>query len=172
MTSNSPRSAPAANSFNPATLTLEAASLLALLLGLVYLFATNSTVAHWSQGYNPTGIWQLSTLIAALPIVVLLGAMAILRLKAHIAAIAGLVTALLAAIVIFHMPMRLAFTAAAYGAGYGLFPICWIILPVIFLYDLTVKTGALRHSAAKPHRHHRRQPPAASPHRLRARRVL
>ena len=39
------------------------------------------------------------------------------------------------------MPIRLALTAAAYGAGYGVFPICWIILPVIFLYDLTVKTG-------------------------------
>ena len=54
---------------------------------------------------------------------------------------AGLATALLAAIVVFHMPMRLAFTAASYGAGYGLFPICWIILPVIFLYNLTCKTG-------------------------------
>ena len=141
MTSNSPRSAPAASSFNPATLTLEAATFLALLLGLVYLFATNSTVAHWSQGYNPAGIWQLSTLIAALPVVVLLGAMAILRLKAHIAAIAGLVTALLAAIVLFHMPARLAFSAAVFGAGYGVLPVCWIILPVIFLYDLTVQTG-------------------------------
>jgi lactate permease len=67
--------------------------------------------------------------------------MAILRLKAHVAAIAGLVTALLAAIVLFHMPARLAFTAAAYGAGYGVLPVCWIILPVIFLYDLTVQTG-------------------------------
>src|SRR5208337_2203874 len=133
--------APAAHSFSAASLTLEATTFLALLLGLVYLLATNSTGAHWSQGYNPAGFWQLSTLIAALPIVVLLGAMAVLRVKAHVAAVAGLATALLAAIVIFHMPMRLAFTAAAYGAGYGLFPICWIILPVIFLYDLTCKTG-------------------------------
>ena len=39
------------------------------------------------------------------------------------------------------MPARLAFTAAAYGAGYGILPVCWIILPVIFLYDLTVQTG-------------------------------
>jgi lactate permease len=124
-----------------ASLTLEAVTLLALLLGIVYLFATKSATAHWPQGYNPTGFWQLSTLIAALPIVVLLSAMAILRLKAHIAAVAGLVTALLAAIAVFHMPLRLAFTAAAYGAGYGLFPVCWIILPVIFLYDLTVQTG-------------------------------
>jgi lactate permease len=141
MTSNSPRSAPAASTFSPATLTLEATAFLALLLGLVYLFATNSTTAHWSQGYNPAGIWQFSTLIAALPVVVLLGAMAVLRLKAHVAAIAGLVTALLAAIAIFHMPARLAFSAAAYGAGYGVLPVCWIILPVIFLYDLAVQTG-------------------------------
>ena len=139
MSANSPT--PAAHSFNAATFALEATTFLALLLGTVYLFATNSPGAHWSQGYNPAGFWQLSTLIAALPIVVLLGAMAILRLKAHVAAIAGLVTALVAAIVLFHMPARLAFTAAAYGAGYGFFPICWIILPVIFLYDLTVQTG-------------------------------
>jgi lactate permease len=139
MSANPPT--PAANPSPFTSLTLEAAALLALLLGIVYLCATNSPSAHWSQGYNPAGFWQLSTLIAALPIVVLLGAMAVLRLKAHVAAIAGLVTALLAAIEIFHMPARLAFTAAAYGAGYGLFPICWIILPVIFLYDLTVQTG-------------------------------
>jgi lactate permease len=139
MSANSP--APAAHSFNAVSLTLEATAFLALLLCTIYLFATNSAGVHWPQGYNPAGFWQLSTLIAALPIVVLLGAMAVLRLKAHIAAIAGLVTALLAAIILFHMPARLAFTAAAYGAGYGFFPICWIILPVIFLYDLTVRTG-------------------------------
>ncbi len=139
MSANSP--APAAHSFNTVSFTLEAITLLAVLLGVVYLFDTNSAGVHWPQGYNPAGFWQLSTLVAALPVVVLLGAMAVLRVKAHIAAIAGLVTALVAAIVLFHMPARLAFTAAAYGAGYGFFPICWIILPVIFLYDLTVQTG-------------------------------
>ena len=141
MPSNSPSPAPAANPSPFVSLTLEATTFLALLLGLVYLFTTNSATAHWSQGYNPAGFWQLSTLIAVLPVVVLLGAMAILRLKAHIAAIAGLITALLAAIAVFHMPVRLALTAAAYGAGYGVLPVCWIILPVIFLYDLTVQTG-------------------------------
>ncbi len=120
---------------------VETLAFLALFAGVIYLFRTNSARSHWAQSYNPTGHWQLSTLVAALPVVVLLGAMAILRLKAHIAAIAGLATALLAAIFVFHMPARLAFTAAADGAGYGLFPVCWIILPVIFLYDLTVKTG-------------------------------
>jgi hypothetical protein len=110
-------------------------------LAAIYLLKTNPLSGIWSQGYNPVGRWYFSTAFAALPIIVLLGAIAVFRIKAHLAACAGLVTALLVATIIFHMPVRLAFTAATYGAGYGLFPICWIILPVIFLYDLTIKTG-------------------------------
>jgi len=117
------------------------AAVVVLALGVVYLLSSNPTAGRWAQGYNPLGDWRLSTLTAALPIVVLLGAMAILRVKAHVAACAGLLTALGVAMIAFHMPVRLALTAASYGAGYGLFPVCWIILPVIFLYDLTVKTG-------------------------------
>ncbi len=112
-----------------------------LVIGVVYLLQTNPVTGHWTQGYDPVGPWWVSTLLAALPIFVLLGAMAILRVKAHVAACAGLATALIVAMGAFHMPVRLALTTASYGAGYGLFPICWIILPVIFLYDLTVKTG-------------------------------
>ena len=68
--------------------------------------------------------------------------MAILRLKAHIAAVAGLATALAVAMVVFHMPTRLALTPRLPSAqGMASFPICWIILPVFFLYNLTVKTG-------------------------------
>jgi lactate permease len=112
-----------------------------LIVSAVYLFKTNPTSGSWAQSYDPTGHWWLSTAIAALPVIVLLGAMAVLRVKAHVAAVAGLLTAMLVAIAFFHMPIRLALTSAAYGAGYGVFPICWIILPVIFLYQLTVKTG-------------------------------
>lgn len=112
-----------------------------LAAGVVFLLVTARAGLHWAQNYDPLGPWWLSTMLAALPIVVLLGAMAIFRVKAHLAACAGLATALLVAIWIFHMPAHLAFTAASYGAGYGLFPICWIIVPVIFLYELTVKTG-------------------------------
>ena len=141
MPSSPPAPASTHKSNFPLLIAIESIAALALLGGVVYLFKTNPSGGHWAQGYDPTGHWMVSTLIAALPIVVLLGAMAILRLKAHVAALAGLATALLAAIVVFHMPVRLAFTAASYGAGYGLFPICWIILPVIFLYNLTCKTG-------------------------------
>jgi lactate permease len=119
---------------------LPVAALL-LAAGAAYLLATNPSSTHWQQSYNPLGSWQISTVVSALPIVVLLGTMAILRVKAHIAASAGLLTALLVAVLLFHMPARLALTAATFGAGYGLFPICWIIIPVLFLYELTIKTG-------------------------------
>jgi lactate permease len=118
-----------------------AVGIVAVVAGLVYLLKTNPTAGAWAQVYDPTGHWQLSTIIAALPIISLLGAMAVFRVKAHLAAVIGLLTALLIAIFIYGMPVRFALTAATYGAGYGLFPICWIILPVIFLYNLTVKTG-------------------------------
>jgi lactate permease len=112
-----------------------------LISASAWLIATNSGQHVWQQSYDPIGPWWLSTLIAALPIFVLLGAMGILRVKAQVAACAGLITAILVTVFVFHMPVRMAFTSVVYGAGYGLFPICWIIIPVIFLYDLTVRTG-------------------------------
>jgi len=71
------------------------------------------------------------------------------HVKAHYAALAGLAAALLTAIFAFHMPARLAGATAVYGAGYGLFPIGWIVLSVIFMYQLTVESGQfniLQHS--------------------------
>lgn len=103
----------------------------------------------WQQNYDPTGRWWLSTLLAALPVVVLLGTLALMHIKAHYAALLGLGTALVTAIFVFHMPARAAGAAAVYGAGYGLFPIGWIILNVIFMYQLTVESGrfeVLQHS--------------------------
>lgn len=95
----------------------------------------------WQQVYNPLNSVALSTLFAALPIVVLLGTLAILKIKAHWAAILGLITALAVAILVFGMPTNMAFTTAVLGAGFGLLPIGWIILHVIFLYRLTKEKG-------------------------------
>jgi lactate permease len=98
----------------------------------------------WSQIYDPMGRWWLSALLAALPVVVLLGTLAFLHIKAHWAAVLGLVTSLLIAIAVFGMPTKIAFMSATYGAGYGLLPIGWIILNVIFLYQLTAETGRFK----------------------------
>ena len=95
----------------------------------------------WHQVYDPLHGLALSTAVAALPIVVLLAGLALFRLKAHVAALVGLGTALVAAVSVFAMPPAMALRAAGLGAAYGLLPIGWIILNVIFLYDLTCERG-------------------------------
>jgi len=97
----------------------------------------------WPQQYDPFGSTVLSTLAAALPVVVLLGALAWLRLRAQVAAALGLAAALLVAIAIVRMPAPMAAASAVYGAGYGLFPIGWIVLNVIFLYQMVERRGLL-----------------------------
>jgi lactate permease len=96
---------------------------------------------EWVQIYDPLGNAWLSTLAAALPILLLLGTLAVLEWKAHWAALAGLSSALLISVVVYGMPVRAAAATAVYGALYGLFPIGWIILNAVFLYSLTVATG-------------------------------
>lgn len=100
--------------------------------------------APWKQSYDPMGNWLVSTLVAALPIFVLLGGIAFGHIKAHYAALAGLATALLVAIFAFHMPARLAGSTVVLGAGYGLLPIGWIIVNVIFMYQLTNELGLFK----------------------------
>ena len=97
----------------------------------------------WPQSYDPLHSATLSTLAAALPLVVLLGLLASRRIRAHYAAVGGLVSALLIAVFIIGMPPGMALGAAAYGAFYGLFPIGWIILNVLFLYHLAEQRGLL-----------------------------
>ena len=95
----------------------------------------------WPQVYDPFGSMVLSTLVAAIPIVVLLGAIGLFHMKAHYAAGLGLLASLTVAIIGFGMPVGMAGMAAVYGAAYGLLPIGWIILNVIFLYQLTKQNG-------------------------------
>ena len=95
----------------------------------------------WSQAYDPFNNAILSTIAAAIPVVLLLVLIASDKVKTHFAALIALAAALFVAIVLFAMPAGIAVRAAALGAVTGFFPIGWIILNVIFLYRLTVEKG-------------------------------
>src|SRR5208337_2160261 len=108
----------------------------------------------WTQQYDPFQSPFLSTLVAALPVVLLLGLLATGRVSAPAAALAGLLTALIGAIFAFAPPevaspesggtlawAGTVLAAGLNGAAFGLFPIGWIVLAAIFLYTLTVETG-------------------------------
>ena len=95
----------------------------------------------WSQNYTPLGGILSSALVAALPVVVLLALLGVWHVRAHLAALAGLATAAAVALFIYKMPAGLVLASAGYGAVFGLFPIGWIVLNAIFIYQLSVETG-------------------------------
>ena len=95
----------------------------------------------WSQIYDPLGSPLLSTLVAAIPIVVLLAALAFFHIQAHLAAGLALLAGGAVACTVFGMPASMAGKAAAYGIASGLFPIGWIVLNIIFLHRLTTQNG-------------------------------
>lgn len=130
----------------PAYLKRLPAFLMALLAITIVVLAWTGAppVKAWPQVYDPFGRWWLSTLCAAVPVIALLGTLAIFRVKAHYAAVLGLVTAMVIASMVFHMPVKMASITVIYGACYGLFPIGWIVLNVIFLYRMTLVSGRFK----------------------------
>src|SRR5438128_1681683 len=97
--------------------------------------------AMWDQIYNPLNNTVLSTIAAAVPVVTLLVLIASGKVKAHIAAIIAVIVTNLITIVIYHMPADMSVRATLLGVVTGFFPIGWIVLNVIFLYQITVATG-------------------------------
>jgi lactate permease len=95
----------------------------------------------WNQVYNPFNNAVLSTIAAAVPVVTLLVLIASGKVKAHIAAIIAVILTNLIAIFVFTMPANMSIRASVLGVVAGFFPIGWIVLNVIFLYQLTVATG-------------------------------
>jgi lactate permease len=98
----------------------------------------------WQQIYDPFGNMLISTALAAIPVVVMLGALGFFHIKAHIAAGMGLIAALLVAVFAYGMPAEMAGRAAMLGGFTGLLPIGWIVLNIIFLHQLTEQNGSFK----------------------------
>ena len=98
----------------------------------------------WQQVYDPFNNMVVSTMLAAIPVVVMLVALGFMHIKAHIAAGLGLVAALVVAILAYGMPAEMAGKAAMYGGLTGLLPIGWIVLNIIFLQQMAEQNGSFK----------------------------
>lgn len=96
---------------------------------------------QWTQVINPLGNIGLSALVAGIPVIFLFWALAWKRMKGHWAALGAVILAMLVAVFAYGMPAKYAFLAAFDGALFGIFPVCWIIVTALFIYNLSVKTG-------------------------------
>ncbi len=95
----------------------------------------------WTQISDPLNNIGLSALVAAVPIFFIFWALIIKKMKGYMASLLTALVAILFAVIIYKMPVKLALLSTFHGALYGLFPICWIIIGAVFLYNVTVISG-------------------------------
>jgi lactate permease len=106
----------------------------------------------WSQTYDPLGNIFASACLAIIPACLLLILIAVFNVRIHLAALAALAACVALAVGLYHMPVAYAAASTIYGAAYGIFPIGWLVLNILFVYQLTVQRGlfdVLRRSLAQ-----------------------
>ena len=96
---------------------------------------------NWTQVVDPLNNIGLSALIAAVPILFIFWALIIKKMKGYQASLFTALIAIILAIFVYGMPLKLAASSVIHGVFYGLFPICWVIIGAVFLYNVTVKSG-------------------------------
>ena len=96
---------------------------------------------NWTQIIDPLNNPMLSAIVAAIPILFIFWALVIKKMKGYLASLLTVAIAVIIAIIVYNMPVKLALLSTAHGALYGLFPICWIIITAVFIYNITVKSG-------------------------------
>src|ERR1035437_8701141 len=96
---------------------------------------------YWTQVINPFNNIALSAIVAVIPVLVIFWALIIKKMKGYKACLLALGVGIVIAVSIYGMPVKLALLSVVNGALYGLFPICWIIIAAVFLFNLTVKSG-------------------------------
>ena len=95
----------------------------------------------WTQVYDPMGGPVWSALVAGIPLISLFYMLAVRRAKGHYAAALAVALAFLLALFVWGMPTSTAFSALTYGAAFGLFPIIWIVVTAVWVYNMTVESG-------------------------------
>lgn len=95
----------------------------------------------WKQVIDPFNNLTLSVLVAAVPILFIFWALIIRKMKGYQASLIATGIALLIAVFVYGMPLKLALLSVSHGALYGLFPICWLVVMAVFLFNITVKSG-------------------------------
>ena len=96
---------------------------------------------NWTQVVDPLNSIVISALVAAIPIVFIFWALIIRKMKGYLASLFTVLIAIILAIIVYRMPVKLALASTWHGALYGLLPICWVIIGAMFLYNVTVKSG-------------------------------
>ena len=96
---------------------------------------------NWKQVYDPLNNIGLSAMLALLPILFIFWALIIKKMKGYQASLIATSLAIIIAVTAYGMPIKLALLSTINGALYGLFPICWIVITAVFLFNLTIKSG-------------------------------
>ncbi|MFD2618367.1 lactate permease LctP family transporter [Terrilactibacillus laevilacticus] len=96
---------------------------------------------NWTQIYDPMNNIWFSAIVAVIPIVIFFLALTVFKIKGHIAAFITVLSAILVALIFYHMPLKLLIGATGYGFVYALWPIAYIVIGAVFLYKLSVKSG-------------------------------
>ncbi|MEJ7588942.1 MAG: lactate permease LctP family transporter [Ferruginibacter sp.] len=96
---------------------------------------------NWAQVTDPFNNIFISALVALLPVLFIFWALIIKKMKGYQASLISILLALLIAVIVYKMPVKLALLSTLNGALYGLFPICWIIISAVFLFNITIKSG-------------------------------
>ena len=95
---------------------------------------------NWTQVYNPLGNLALSALVAGIPLYILFYMLAVRRSPGHWAALFATASAVILAVAVWGMPAGMALNATLMGAAFGIFPIVWIVLNTIWVYNMTVES--------------------------------
>ena len=95
----------------------------------------------WTQVYDPFNSWPLSTAVSALPVLTLFFVLVVLKARVWVSALAGMLMAVVLALLVFKMPAVLVAASVGHGVIFGMIRIAWVIVASIFLYNIAVETG-------------------------------